>query len=528
MPHRDDPVALHVPPDLDDDIVIAALRRHGAVEVEPRRSADRVHLDTFDGRLADGGLTLWRESASRSVPMTLTLVDPDGSSRPVTAAPARADRIFASDIATGAIRDRIAALIESRALTPQVRVRSSVRRITVCNADGKTVVRVAIEDPMVVLARRATAALSRRVHVIPVRGYPGAFRRVTELLGSELELSVAAEPIVADAHRVAGVAVGGVSSRVDVTVEPGMRADHATIVICRRLADIVEANLPGTLADVDTEFLHDLRVAVRRTRSVVKQMTGMFPPVATERARADLRWIQEITGPTRDLDVQIAQWPALVAAVNPTRADDLGAVDDLLRRHRGAAFTRMRRQMKGQRYETAWTAWRELLDRPLSVVDDADHSEPIVDVAGRRVRAVYRSIVKRGSEIDHAAPETLHDLRKRGKELRYLLELFGDLWPADAVQPLVSTLKDLQDELGRFQDDEIHSGQLRQLAPELATMPSGTDAIIALGAVIDELAADQRRAREDFADRFAPFAATGTRDLVEDTFAGHSGSRRKH
>jgi CHAD domain-containing protein len=136
-------------------------------------------------------------------------------------------------------------------------------------------------------------------------------------------------------------------------------------------------------------------------------------------------------------------------------------------------------------------------------------------------------MVTRGSAIDDSsAPEALHDLRKRGKELRYLLELFGDLWPADAVRPLVSTLKDLQDALGRFQDDEIHSGHLRRLAPELATVPGGTDVIIAMGAVIDELAADQRRAREVFADRFARFAATPTRELVKDTFGRHAESRR--
>lgn len=66
---------------------------------------------------------------------------------------------------------------------------------------------------------------------------------------------------------VAGVPVGDVSPKVDVELDPSMGADHASVLICRRLADIVEANLPGTLADVDTEFLHDLRVAVRRTRS---------------------------------------------------------------------------------------------------------------------------------------------------------------------------------------------------------------------------------------------------------------------
>ena len=55
-------------------------------------------------------------------------------------------------------------------------------------------------------------------------------------------------------------------------------------------------------------------------------------------------------------------------------------------------------------------------------------------------------MVRDGGRIDDGSPaEDLHELRKRGKELRYLLELFGSPFPKAVVKPLVSTLKDLQD-----------------------------------------------------------------------------------
>ena len=56
---------------------------------------------------------------------------------------------------------------------------------------------------------------------------------------------------------------------------------------------------------------------------------------------------------------------------------------------------------------------------------------------------------------DDSPAEALHDLRKKGKELRYLLEFFASLYAADVVKPMVSTLKGLQDVLGRFQDREV-------------------------------------------------------------------------
>ena len=55
-------------------------------------------------------------------------------------------------------------------------------------------------------------------------------------------------------------------------------------------------------------------------------------------------------------------------------------------------------------------------------------------------------MVKMGTAIDDDTPaEDLHELRKVGKELRYLLEFFASLYPAEVVKPLVKSLKGLQD-----------------------------------------------------------------------------------
>ena len=73
-----------------------------------------------------------------------------------------------------------------------------------------------------------------------------------------------------------------------------------------------------------------------------------------------------------------------------------------------------------------------------------------------------------GKAIDDDSPaEDLHELRKVGKELRYLLEFFASLYPPEVVKPFVKTLKGLQDQLGRFQDHEVQANALRELAPEV-------------------------------------------------------------
>ena len=42
-------------------------------------------------------------------------------------------------------------------------------------------------------------------------------------------------------------------------------------------AAAIDDNVPGTIASIDTEFLHDLRVAVRRTRSILKLVGDVLP-----------------------------------------------------------------------------------------------------------------------------------------------------------------------------------------------------------------------------------------------------------
>ena len=83
-----------------------------------------------------------------------------------------------------------------------------------------------------------------------------------------------------------------------------------------------------------------------------------------------------------------------------------------------------------------------------------------------------------GRRIDSDSPaEDYHELRKKGKELRYLLELFGaQLFDPEVVDGLVGTLKALQDVLGRHQDREVQVALLRSLADEVATLPRGPPA----------------------------------------------------
>src|SRR4029077_19763499 len=99
---------------------------------------------------------------------------------------------------------------------------------------------------------------------------------------------------------------------------------------------------------------------------------------------------------------------------------------------------------------------------------------------GERINKVCGRMVKMVSVIDESSPATdYHELRKRGKELRYLLELFGaPLYPDEVVKPMIKALKALQGVLRRHQDREVQIAMLSSPRDELASVRGGAAALM--------------------------------------------------
>jgi len=484
---------LELPAELDDRALLGVLARRLTLDVGRASTTDRVLLDTFDARLRAAGLRAdW--PARRAARRRMTLREP--GMPPRTADVDDAPAVGLADLPAGPLRDRLAPVLEERALIALARVRSRVLRAAVLNADAKTVVRLAIEHPVV-----DGAALPGRLVVEPVRGYERDFDRVVGRLREGLGLAEADVPLFDAAVTAAGGKPEGVQSKVAFEPEPGTRSDVAAGQVLLLLLEVAEANVQGVLDDLDTEFLHDLRVSVRRARSVLRELEGVHPPRPWAQLRTELKWVQTVTGPLRDLDVQLLEWDEVAGA----RGDELAPLLKLLERRRAAELARVRRALRSRRFAAALEAWRALaLTPPADDTEDRPRAAlPIEAVAADRIRKVYRRMIRDGDRIDDDSPdEDLHELRKRGKELRYLLELFGSPFPKSVVRPLVSTLKDLQEVLGRFQDRAVQIDLLHEVRDELRDEPA---TLMALGSLLDALVADQHAARAEFAATFDHF-----------------------
>jgi CHAD domain-containing protein len=317
--------------------------------------------------------------------------------------------------------------------------------------------------------------------------------------------------------------VSGVrSAKVSVPLAPDQRADAAAAMVLRELLGTIRANFDGALVGEDPEYLHQLRISVRRSRTVQRQLSGIFPELELPGFRAEFRWLQRVTGEARDLDVYVQEFEAMRAMVPEPMRSDLDPLWQVLGHWRMTARGEAARALCSQRNVELLADWELLLDglvgRP---VDDRPAAgRPIGEVAGRRIRRVYKRVLRLGSAIDpDSDPQAYHELRKKGKELRYMLELFGvQLFAAEVVDPLVRSLKSLQDVLGRHQDREVQIGLLRSLAEEVAQLPRGPAALMAMGVLVDRLQHDEAVARGEFAERFTALASPEQRELVKATF----------
>ena len=495
------------------EALAARLQIADAVQCE----RDRIYYDTFDGLLRDAGLILIHVDGALSVAS-----QDSGIVRASLPMPAPTKPLLARELSPGPLRDTLLPVTDVRALLPLVHLHSHERLLTVIDDEGKTVVRLALEETGLVGSRGPAAALRPRLRITGIRGYDKELRRVHEALVVELGFKPADQPLLDEAVRAAGGVPGGLPTKAALPLSPDERSDAAAAAVLRGMLEVIEANLDGTIADIDTEFLHDLRVAVRRSRSVQRELKLAFGPVELAHYRGEFRWLQQATSDVRDLDVHVLEFDSMRALVPESMRDDLDPLLRVLRARRVKARRAMVGALRSRRTATLLSDWGSFLDglEATSGAERPDAARPIGEVSGERIRKVYRRMLRMGGAIDDSSPaEAYHELRKKGKELRYLLELFGvPLYPEEVAKPMIKTLKGLQDVLGRHQDREVQISLLRSLGPEVGDAPGGEVALMAIGALVARLGEDERAARGEFAGRFAEFASPDQRRLVKDTF----------
>jgi CHAD domain-containing protein len=219
------------------------------------------------------------------------------------------------------------------------------------------------------------------------------------------------------------------------------------------------AHDPGTRVGEDPEELHQMRVAVRRMRAMLKAARPLLDRRWADDLRAELGWLGRALGPVRDADVLIDRLRCRASAFGATSRDAVETLIEALVTDRETARAEMLYVLSGPRYTALLRRLATAVSRPLPAGSVGAGAAALVEL----VRAEYRRLSKAVQAAGEDPPdEVLHALRIHGKRLRYTGELAAAAG-RKPVRKLVESTVALQDVLGEHQDACVAQHRVRLL-----------------------------------------------------------------
>ncbi|EGV19532.1 CHAD domain-containing protein [Thiocapsa marina] len=501
----DSTTELQIPHGTSTERVADLLQGRYRTVLAPAETVTRVFYDTFDWAIFHDGGAL--ECRTRRSTRRLVRSSLDGRAPPVSQTLA-GEPGFAFDLPLGPVRECVLEICGIRRLLPVVVVESHVTAFRLVNDEEESLLRVEIHAQSARTPEEEPCGpLGIRIRLVAEPYHEGVCREVEALLLEHLAPAPtsARKPLLTEALAVCGRRPGDYSSKIDNRLDSEQRADEALKTLLRSLHQTLLANLEGARRHLDTEFLHDLRVATRRTRSAIGQVKGVLPSERVEDFKVRFAWLQQVTGPLRDLDVYLLEFDRYRQALPCRLRARLDPVHAFLLQRQAEEQGRVAGALSSPAFDALTREWQAFLDLPvLEHPSEPNAARSIKSVADERIRRMEKRVRREGSAIRPDSPATdLHELRKSCKKLRYLMELFQSLYPRAKIAKLIKLLKVLLDHLGLVQDLAVQAEHLLDWAKQMHCEGSAdTETLLAMGALVGQLLERQAQAREAFAEVF--------------------------
>ncbi len=337
--------------------------------------------------------------------------------------------------------------LRGRALVPVARLRTRREGMRALGAE-------IVEDNVTVLDGVHVSRRFRELEVELVEGDEQTLRR----LGKELRRAGAEErPLRSKLLQALDLAEPPGPIAIPKGATPRASVALALAEQLRRML----AHDPGTRLGHDPEDLHQLRVATRRARAILRAARPLVDRGWADALRAELGWLGSALGPARDADVLLESMLADVAALG----EDAGSAAGLI-----AQLEAERSGRRGAVVEGLSS------DRYLALLETLEAVAPeTVPRAGKGTLAsvweAERRRTRRAADSLAGDPpdDDLHAFRIRVKRLRYATELAAHELGRSRADDVVNSAKTLQDTLGAHQDAVVAEERVRAWAAGDAT-----------------------------------------------------------
>ncbi|OGT78075.1 MAG: hypothetical protein A3J35_05790 [Gammaproteobacteria bacterium RIFCSPLOWO2_02_FULL_52_10] len=422
---------------------------------------------------------------------------------------------FAQNFDQSELRKFLTQFLAMRRLLCQGEARVSVEPFEVMDKGGKVLLRLELEKYQRTdrIGRYRTLLVNCRFN--PLKGYYNICSHLLDLIDADIgRPDINGDPLLVILS-ADNKLPGSYTSKFNLNFNPEMTIGQVLAQTLMFHIDVMVKNLPGIRDDLDAEFLHDLRIANRRSRTLVTQIKRVLPPAKEKYYREIFSWLSNETSEHRDLDVFLLDIPKHLAMLPATMRDNLEPLRAALAERRNKVHKRLVQVLDSEKFRGFSSASRAYLTAGLrDHFQTAIGSQPVLTTANQVILRVYQKMLKQGALASRSGDrDALHALRKTAKKLRYLLETFRSLYPQQDMENVIMHCRKLQNILGRIVDFRVQQNYLQGLADDAgnaAVFPPATVACIRY--LIDAYNELEGEAYTKFAGRFEHFSEPGVRE----------------
>ncbi|THI83817.1 MAG: CYTH and CHAD domain-containing protein [Nitrospira sp. CG24A] len=204
------------------------------------------------------------------------------------------------------------------------------------------------------------------------------------------------------------------------------------------------AHDPGTRLGRESESLHQMRVATRQLRAVLRAAKPLLVPEWADSLRDELRWLGQLLGPARDLDVQLAYFREESTSLDARDRRPLSSFISHLEAQRINAQEILLNELKSARYLDLVRRLQQAAQDPTAV----ESAVTLRDLAKDEFTKLRNAILQTGPTPTNA---TIHGVRIKTKRARYAAEL-AEPTVGKSASRFINKARAVQDVLGMHQD----------------------------------------------------------------------------
>ncbi len=475
-------------------------------------SEERTFYDTFEWHAFEKGMALVK------IKNRFCMLDLASGSEITSVLFTRKPAFFpVTLIPEGEFKKRLLSCTTLRSLIRHCTIKTETLSYRILDSNEKTIAFLSRES-LSLVGPEKPEPFATLFSFTPLKGYHEEIEQFAASLSSHEEVAERCEfrDLFALIMHHAGCSEKRYSPKIQLHLERDAPVHESVRQLLQATLTQMQQNEAGIRKDIDSEFLHDYRVALRRSRSILKQLKGVFELEALTRYQEMLKELGKRSNTLRDRDVSLLQQTALATSLPPELRPSLTLFFNEIAESRTQLHRKFCRYLASPSYRSFLEEWEAFITEP-SLPDPLqapNASRATHEVAVAAIKKAWKKLLRHGRKISREATDSeLHALRIDCKKLRYLLEFFSSLFGHKTMTPAIRHLKELQENLGNFVDAAI---QLQMLHRHLLSLPptdNPTLSAASTGGLMTIIYQKQEKARNTFHEAFRAFDDEKTHHL---------------